>query len=69
MTTTPSTIDQSIHPRVQNGRTAHTKSNTARPPQRTTKAEKRLQARRADFEKLSPSARQGRRRPGSNKKG
>jgi len=61
-------LDQSIHPRVVNGRTAYKKSNTAKPPKRTTKAEKRLHTRQAVFDRMSATDKQGHRRPGSNKK-
>lgn len=74
MTTTKTTLDQapkpdsSIHPRVVNGRTVHRKSNTAKPPKRTTKAEKKLHTRQAVFDRMPPSNKVGHRRPGSNKK-
>lgn len=55
--------ETSIHPRVQNGRTVFAKSNTAHPPKKTGKLEKRLQARRQAY-KDSPSTK----KPGSNKK-
>ncbi len=70
MTPTPAQpkLDSSIHPRVHQGRTAHEKRNTAKPPKGTSKMEKRLHVRQADFDKLPPSTKSGRKRPGSNKK-
>ncbi len=68
------TLEQSvsIHPRVVKGRTVHPKVNTAKPTSRTTKAEKNLQRRRADFDtmkgRLAPQDALAYKRPGSMKK-
>lgn len=65
---TAKSMDVSIHPRVSQGRAIYAKANTAKAPKGTTKAERRLHVRQADFDRLPPSTKTGRTRPGSNKK-
>jgi hypothetical protein len=55
--------NQSIHPRVKNGRTVHEKKNTAHPTRRTTKAQKRLHVRQHAYKDDASTT-----KPGSFKK-
>lgn len=57
--------EESIHPRVVNGRTVHPKKNTAHAPKKTSKAQKALHVRQNVWDRTKLA---GTKRPGSNNK-